>query len=70
MVETLGFDPDFDPDEYLPNYNRDDCIDRERFDRAAPLRRYAYIKHDMLTDDAEDYECGICMTELVDSDHV
>lgn len=70
MVDTLGFDPDFDPDEYVPNYNRDDCIDRERFDRVSPRRRYVDIKHSVLTDDIENYECSICMTELVDTDHV
>lgn len=70
MVNTLGFDPDFDPEEYLPNYNRDDCINREWFDRILPRRRYADVKHSVLTDDIESYECSICMTALVDTDHV
>ncbi len=70
ISETLGFDLDFDPNEYVPSYNQDGCVDRERFNRASPQHRYANIKHNVLTGDSENYECSICITKLVDFDYV
>jgi len=70
ISETLGFDLDFDPNEYVPSYNQDGCVNREQFNRASPQHRYANIKHNVLTGDSENYERSICITKLVDFDYV
>lgn len=68
-VEQLGFDPDFDPDEYVAPSNEENCIDSRVFERQSPSVPFRRVKRRIATP-GEPIECSVCMCEVEDEERV
>lgn len=69
VINELGFDPDFDPDDYVPPNNAENCIDTAEFNRRFPSILLLDARRNLAAPE-ETLECSICMCEVEDNERV